>query len=82
MSLFPSAHPNVPPRDSEDAVCGWFESSHDLRRGLLVREEMDAVGLALWFKANRARSRSGGSAGVTVAGAAAQGGRAGASRSG
>ncbi|CAD5373407.1 hypothetical protein RA210_U30319 [Rubrivivax sp. A210] len=32
--------------DEHAAGCGWFDSSHDLRTGLLVREHEDAAVLA------------------------------------
>lgn len=31
--------------------CGWYDSSHELRQGLQIREGGDEVVLALWFRA-------------------------------
>jgi hypothetical protein len=50
----------VAPAQDPPAGCGWFDSSHELRAGLQVREHAanDAVcaelPLAMWFELQRA----------------------------
>lgn len=41
----PDAPPAIPPVDAVRA-CGWFDSSHELQRGLLVREHTSLAELA------------------------------------
>jgi len=44
------------PQEERPLGCGWFDSSHDLRAGLVVREHADAdavseqLGLAFWLE--------------------------------
>lgn len=41
----PDAPPAIPQEDTVRA-CGWFDSSHELQRGLLVREHTSLAELA------------------------------------
>lgn len=48
LALLPLIDPPKPPppRDEPPHGCGWFDSSHDLQRGLLVVEHADPVASA------------------------------------
>jgi hypothetical protein len=54
MNFFAELAPPAAPAD-DARTCGWFDSSHDLRRGLLVQEHASletlsgAMSLADWL---------------------------------